>query len=86
MDTLTGQVDAIVVISNDSDLKLPVHLARERVPVGHVNPQGGLFAGGLTGKPTDGVGNHWWRKLGAQDYERHQLPDPVSGYTKPRGW
>lgn len=86
MDVMSGSVDAAVVASNDSDLKLPVHRARARVPVGHVNPAGGLFAGDLTGKPGDGVGNHWWRKLGGEDFRNHQLPDPAGGYSMPSGW
>ena len=86
LDVMAGAVDAAVVISNDSDLKLPVHLSRERVPVGHVNPAGGYFAGDLTGQPTDGAGNHWWRKLGPSDYRDHQLPNPAGGYTKPQAW
>lgn len=86
MDVFAGRVDAVVLISNDSDLKLPVHIARDRVPVGHVNPRGGLFAGDLTGNPADGVGGHWWRKLVPADFQRHQLPDPAGRYTKPGPW
>lgn len=86
MDVLEQRVDAIVVISNDSDLKLPIRFARQRVPVGHVNPRGGLFAGDLTGSRTEGVGNHWWRKLNKIDYMAHQLPNPAAGYVKPAGW
>ena len=86
IDVLQKRVDAAVVVSNDSDLKLPVHLARTQVPVGHVNPRGGLFAGDLTGKPTDAVGGHWWRKLGPNDYTAHQLPDPAGGFHRPVGW
>lgn len=86
IDVLQRTVDAVVVISNDSDLKLPVHEARTRVPVGHVNPSGGLFAGDLTGRPSDGAGDHWWRKLGPGDFCGHQLPDPAGGYTKPASW
>ncbi|WP_256794496.1 NYN domain-containing protein [Terrabacter sp. Ter38] len=85
-DVLTGAVDAAVVISNDSDLKMPVHLARTAVPVGHVNPRGGLFAGDLKGSPGEGVGNHWWRVLGPTDYTSHQLADPAGTYTRPTGW
>ena len=40
----------------------------------------------LTGSPTDGFGNHWWRKLGLNDYLSHQLPNPAAGYTMPVGW
>ncbi|MGH3970432.1 MAG: NYN domain-containing protein, partial [Mycobacterium sp.] len=38
LDILTGQIEAALVISNDSDLKLPVDEARRRVPVGTINP------------------------------------------------
>jgi hypothetical protein len=86
MDVLRGDVDAAVVISNDSDLRLPVHTVRALAPVGHVNPRQTLFAGDLTGSPTDGAGNRWWRKLGRNDYLAHQLPDPAGGYSKPVGW
>lgn len=86
MDIVAKTVDALVVISNDSDLKLPVHTARTRVPVGHVNPRGGYFAGDLTGTPAAGVGGHWWRKLTPADFHNHQLPDPAGRYTRPAGW
>lgn len=86
LDVLSGHVDAAVVVSNDSDLAFPVRAARDRVPVGTVNPRGGYFAGDLTGKPTDGVGNHWWRKLTGHLYRSHQLPDLAGGFTKPQGW
>lgn len=85
-DVLEGQVDAAVVVSNDSDLKLPVHLARDRVPVGHVNPRGSRFAGDLAGTGDEGVGNHWWRRLFAADFTSHQLADPAGGFTKPAPW
>lgn len=85
-DVLTNQVNAAVVISNDSDLAYPLRVARDRVPVGLVHPGAGYRAGALTGKPTDGVGNHWWTKLVAADYTNHQLPDPAGTFTKPPGW
>jgi hypothetical protein len=86
MDILETSVDGVVVISNDSDLRLPVLTARQRVPVGHINPRPGLFAGRLAGTRDEGVGNHWWRKLNSLDYLSHQLPDPAGGYAKPIGW
>jgi uncharacterized LabA/DUF88 family protein len=86
MDVLERRVDGVVVVSNDSDLQLPVRMARQRVQVGHVNPRRTYFAGDLFGHRTDGVGNHWWRKLGPADYRGHQLPDPAGGYRRPRGW
>ena len=86
IDILLGRVDGVVVVSNDSDLRLPVQFARQQVPVGHVNPRSTLFAGDLAGLPSEGVGNHWWRKLRRVDYLRHQLPDPAGGSAKPVGW
>lgn len=85
-DVLTGTVDAAVVVSNDSDLALPVKIARDHVPVGLLNPRNGPLAGALRGSPTDGVGQHWWKPLSAADFTSHQLPDPVGKYRKPLGW
>lgn len=85
-DVLEQRVDAVVVVSNDSDLKLPVKVARERVPVGTVNPHGNHFAGDLTGKPDEGAGSHWWRRLHPRDFTDHQLPTTVGHYTKPTPW
>jgi hypothetical protein len=85
-DIFTGAVDAAVVITNDSDLGLPLRMARAVIPVGTVNPQTGYLAGALRGLPTDGRGRHWWRQLQPTDFRSHQLPDPVGKYRKPRGW
>ena len=86
LDTLSGAVDAAVVVSNDSDLGFPVRHARSIVPIGLVNPRNTIHAGALRGRPADGVGRHWWRRLTATDYPAHQLPDPAGHYTKPSGW
>lgn len=86
VDTLSGDIDAAVVVSNDSDLRFPVTLARSRVPVGLINPHDGRCAGDLQGKPDDGAGRHWWRGLGAGDYTEHQLPRTVGRYTRPPKW
>lgn len=86
LDVLQQSVDAAIVVSNDSDLKLPVREARQRVPVGVINPSPSQVAGDLKGKPTDGVGGHWWGRLVETQYRNHQLPDPVNGITKPNEW
>lgn len=86
LDVLQGNVEAVIVLSNDSDLKLPLNEARARVPVGTVNPHRRQLAGALRGLPTDGVGGHWWMKLQAVDYRNHQLADPCGIYTKPPDW
>lgn len=62
LDVLIARVDAAIVISNDSDLWLPIRLARERVPVGTVNPSTNPTAGDLQGVPAKGPGAHWWRR------------------------
>jgi hypothetical protein len=86
LDVLSGKVDAAIVISNDSDLRFPIQQARKRVPVGLVNPTPGQTAGTLRATATTGVGRHFWRKLNAQDFSSHQLPDPAGGYSMPKGW
>ncbi len=85
-DVLTGAVDAAVVISNDSDLELPLKMARGRVPVGTVNPSTNPTAGALKGDAGSGVGGHWWRRLREADYRGSQLVEPVGRLRKPDGW
>lgn len=85
-DVLKGNVDAAIVVSNDSDLELPLRLARDVVPVGTVNPSTNYLAGALRGLPTQGSGGHWWKQLQPPDFMRSQLPDPVARFRKPTGW
>ena len=86
LDVLQGAIDAALVISNDSDLKLPIVEARNRIPVGLVNPSKAQTAGDLRGQKTDGVGNHWWYRLRGAEIRAHQLPNPVGAYARPPGW
>ena len=86
LDVLDGHVDAVIVISNDSDLKLPIRSARQRVPVGIVNPSSGHLAGDLRGEHHDGVGGHWWYQLSAADFRACQLPTTVGSSHRPAGW
>jgi hypothetical protein len=85
-DILLNEVDAAIVISNDSDLQLPVNRARQYVPVGLINPGSSPTAGALRAEATDGVGRHFWRKLSAGDFSHHQLPNPAAGFRSPAGW
>jgi hypothetical protein len=80
------EIDAAIVISNDSDLKVPVAEARKQVPVGVVNPGGGYTPGALVHDPANSVPNQWERRLTFADFTAHQLPDPVSIYPKPPTW
>jgi hypothetical protein len=86
LDVLGGAVDAAVVVSNDSDLELPIRAVRDRVPVGVINPGAKPLAGKLKDSSSAGVGNHWWTRLTAAAYTGHQLPDPVGRTAKPPGW
>src|SRR5215469_3211585 len=86
LDVLAGAVDGAVVLSNDSDLRFPVEQARERVPVGVVNPSRNFLAGDLRGDSGSGAGRHWWVRLSASDFTSHQLPDPAGQYRRPVGW
>ena len=85
-DVLTGAVDAAIVISNDSDLALPIRTARSRVPVGLINPQKKPLAGALKGHASEGAGRHWWRRLEALALQECQMPARVGAITKPASW
>lgn len=86
LDVLSGAVDAAVVVSNDSDLAFPIRKARERVPVGLINPRDADAAGALKGHRNDGVGRHWWWRLTKTAFTMNQLPNPAGRYTAPTGW
>lgn len=85
-DVYLGNVDAAIVVSNDSDLELPIREARQRVPVGLINPQESQTAGALRGLPSEGAGRHWWYQLTRDDFTGHQLPERVGRQTKPSEW
>jgi hypothetical protein len=86
LDVLRGEVDAALVISNDSDLRLPVEQARQHVPVGLINPSHNYLAGDLRGDPDTGAGRHWWARLTVADLKDNQLPVPAGPYRRPKGW
>jgi hypothetical protein len=79
-------MDAAVVVSNDSDLKLPISEVRRRMPVGIVNPGRGYTAGALEHDPDVHVEGQWERQVTVADMTAHQLTDPVGPHTKPEGW
>jgi uncharacterized LabA/DUF88 family protein len=86
LDALEERVDGAVVVSNDSDLRLPIQKVRERIPVGTVNPSKRFRAGALGGDASAGAGRHWWLNMSAEEFRAHQLPDPCGGYSKPAPW
>ncbi len=94
LDVLNGTVGAAIMVTNDSDLKLPLSEIRKRVPVGLLNPGDPAkrpTAGALRASPTAGVGGHWWGHITPTQYLGHQLPDPVTDATgktfnRPAGW
>lgn len=86
IDLLTKKLDAAIVVTNDADLAYPIKFAREHVPVGVINPRGPHTARDLLGKSDDGVGNHWWYTLKAENFLSAQLPDEFDGMVKPQKW
>lgn len=86
IDMFAPTIDAAVVVSNDSDLALPMRVARDKIPVGVINPGRMQTAGDLRCASTYGVGSHWFASLDDTAYKSHQLPDPVAMVSKPAGW
>lgn len=86
VDVLGEHIDAAMVLSNDSDLRVPLEHARHLVPVATINPSIKPTARDLRGSPDAGPGRHWWRRLRADDFYAHQLPDPVGELSRPAGW
>lgn len=86
IDLLTDKLDAAVVITNDTDLAFPISYARQLVPVGLINPRGTKTPTDLKGAPTEGVGNHWWYTLKAEDLLSAQLPEEFAGMRRPSEW
>jgi hypothetical protein len=86
IDALNGQMEAAIVLSNDSDLALPVREVRRLMPLGIVNPGRGYTAGALTHDPAHSVGGQWERQLTFEDFAAHQMPAEVDGYEKPADW
>ena len=86
IDLLTDKIDAAVLITNDSDLRLPAQNARGHLPLGTVNPRGTPTAQALRGRPNDGAGGHWWYSLTADDFFACQLPEVVGGHRRPPNW
>ena len=86
IDLLTEKLDAAVVITNDTDLAFPISYARQLVPVGLINPRGSMTPTDLKGAPTEGVGNHWWYTLKADDLLSAQLLEEFEGLTRPHEW
>lgn len=86
VDVLSGNVDAAMIFSNDSDLALPIARARVLVPVGLVNPSIRPTAFHVKANRSAGVGRHWWRRLEMADLTGHQFPNPCGEVSKPLDW
>lgn len=87
IDVMSESIDAVVVVSNDSDLAFPVSFVRGKVPLGLINPTKGYLAGKLASEASSGAGRHWWYQLRAEDWRSHQLPTRIgSRIEKPRSW
>lgn len=84
-DVFEGEVDAAVVISNDTDLSLPLAVVRERVPVGVVHPGTGYVHGSLRGQ-TDRHKGDWFIRPSDRMFTDSQMPADVAGWRKPKNW
>jgi uncharacterized LabA/DUF88 family protein len=86
MDAVDDLFDAAVIISNDSDLKEPIRLVRDRFGkrIGLLSPRGARISGAL--KPLA----HFVRSFGPNALADAQFPDQLSDsigtVTKPKSW
>ncbi len=85
-DVFNKNIDAAIVISNDSDLRLPLHMARQKIHVGLLNPTPRPTNEALQGESDFGVGRHWWHKITQSEIRSAQLPMNVNGFGIPDGW
>jgi hypothetical protein len=85
-DVFKRNIDAAIVISNDSDLRLPLHMARERIHVGLLNPTPRPTNEALQGDSDFGVGRHWWHKITQSEIRAAQLPIILNSISIPEGW
>lgn len=86
IDLHSERIDAAILMTNDSDLRLPAAHARSLIPVGTVNPRGRHTAAKLMGDRGEGPGGHWWYRLTAGDLRSCQLPSTVRGLRRPSSW
>lgn len=84
-DGYAGDYEMAVVVTNDSDLELPIRLVRDllQLPVGVFDPstnRGFALAAAAT----------WYRRLRTGPIQASQFPDTLSDtkgrITKPPGW
>jgi hypothetical protein len=52
IDVFDRSIDCAIVVSNDSDLALPIQVARDKISVGVINPGRRQIAGALRCAPT----------------------------------
>lgn len=87
IDALTAQVDAVMIISNDSDLRFPVEHVRTLMPTAVVNPSTGFTAGALQiPKLQIPTSDHWNWQVAPTHFTSNQLPPAVGTITRPVGW
>lgn len=86
IDTFSNEIDAAIVISNDSDLKFPIQEVRKHIPVGTVNPSSKRTAGALRNSTFNQTENHWSYQLQQEDFFESQFPVNVGKFRKPQNW
>lgn len=84
-DTFEGRIDGAIVFSNDSDLSLPVEVARGKIPIGVVNPFPTRPHYSLT-KGNDPSKGDWFSFLNQTLFSRSQMPTTVGTASKPALW
>lgn len=76
-DVLQGHVEAAIVVSNDTDLQLPIEQAGQHVPVAVVSPFSRNVAGGLRQAVSASQGG-WYYYLSQSIFLNSQMPHRVT--------
>lgn len=84
-DVFEGEIQAAIIISNDTDLSLPLEVVREKLPVGVVHPGKGHVHGSLRGQ-TDRSKGDWFIRPSDRMFVSSQMPAEVAGWRKPTNW
>ena len=83
-DVFEQRISAAILISNDTDLKLPISVARSKVPVAVVNPSESRVHNDLL--EGHDPSRDWYMTMPKSCFCESQMPPQVGKWRRPQGW